>query len=96
METEEYDRTFCMVCMGKLAIKSTGVAKLWVDLVGNAQNFTDLLVVNSRDWDELRKLEERGYIQTHEQPPYLIVKLIGHEVDEDGDVFVCVEGDHEE
>lgn len=86
----------CEKCFEDLARKSTGAAKIWLNICALCEEAeTSFARIRFTDFPELRELEMMGFVTTLEQPPYLLIKINGLNTADSGNYF-CIKGkDHE-
>lgn len=86
------DENFCCCteCFGRIAKIHVGAAKAWLDICSLHLKYNDVLVLRTNDFEELSMLEKLGYIITTEIPNHILVKVLGSELDEDGEWIYCI------
>ena len=76
----------CDECFGMIARRSTGAAKLWLDLC-EIQRHSQTFGLRTPDFPALRLLENLGFILTTEIPGIIAIKVQGQKQDALGTYF---------
>lgn len=79
----------CEKCMEQIAKSNTNAAKLWMDLCALRLKKCEWFRMHSQI-EELRVLENNGFVLSTENSFHVWVKMNGHFSNDDGDNFFCL------
>lgn len=81
----------CPTCFANLCMDNVSVATLWLELCDlHLQH--GIFLIDILDTFELNILENKGFIVSTEKDNYIIVKVLGQQVDEENQIYYCPHG----
>lgn len=84
----------CDKCFEALGKENTMCASLWLTVCALRMKFGHVIPIIAEDFPELTTLEAMRYVITHEIGDKLFLKVKGHNIDDNGQNFFCIDEAH--